>query len=362
MKGAVALHCEVADAVRNVHVALDVAPGSRVALVGRNGSGKSTVLTTVAGLRSGERHFSARIRVGERDVSTLPPHQRSVVLLSQRPALFTHMSVERNVMFGPLSQRNSREAARNTARFLLDAMGIAELAGRTAAQLSGGQAQKVALAQALAADPDVLVLDEPLAALDVDAAEDMRALVSELCAGRTVVFATHDVLDIGAWAERVVHLEQGEVRWDGSSKEFFTHPPHDFLASLTGRAWVPGRIEAGGYFISDGGICLPATAGSAVQARVRALVDPQTLELVPVPQGNGGPEGRSDSGRRVSRVRRLGRLGASTVAWVEDIPVQVPAPQIATITQLERVRVHATAPVWVQERRPQGSPIGPMRH
>lgn len=367
MTGGVALHCEVADAVRNVHVALDVAPGSRVALVGRNGSGKSTVLTTVAGLRTGERHFSARIRVGERDVSALAPHHRSVVLLSQRPPLFTHMSVERNVMFGPLSRGVPREKARKTAHFLLETMDIADLARRAAAHLSGGQAQKVALAQALAADPEVLMLDEPLAALDVDAAEDMRSLVSDLCAGRTIIFATHDVLDIGAWAERVIHLEGGRTLWDGSSADFFAHPANDFLASLTGRTWVRGEMAAGGIFVSAGGVRLPVVADTRVRGTVRALVDPHALALLPAPCADGGLGGHSEAGAGVEqpilpdadvthRVRGLGRLGASTVAWVEDVPVYVPVQQITKVTQLAQARVRATVPVPVERYEPQGPP------
>jgi molybdate transport system ATP-binding protein len=186
---------------------LAVDDGETLAVVGANGAGKSTLLLLVAGLLPPS---SGSVRVdgvvtsggGVRPV----PHRMSVGYLPQDPTLLPHLDCLDNVAFGPRMRGASRRDARRIASGLLDAVGIGELAGRRPGRLSGGQAQRVALARALAVDPRVLLIDEPLASVDVDSRDDLRALIRSSAAGRTTLVVSHDPADVDALADRVVEL------------------------------------------------------------------------------------------------------------------------------------------------------------
>ena len=181
-------------------------------MLGPNGAGKSTLLGVLAGLlRPSEGH----VRLGDADVTDVPPHRRGVGLLAQQALLFPHMTALANVAFGPRAHGVPRRDAEERARELLAAVDAAALEARRPAQMSGGQQQRVALARALAPDPDLLLLDEPLAALDVDAAPAMRSLLRRIVRDRkqTAVLVTHSALDALVLADRVVVLTEG-----GSSK------------------------------------------------------------------------------------------------------------------------------------------------
>src|SRR6185312_16555671 len=181
-------------------VALRVTPGEVLAVLGPNGAGKSTLLDVLAGLL---RPDGGHVRVGDRvltDVAArvhVPAHRRGVGLLAQQALLFPHLSALANVAFGPRAQGVPRRVAVARARELLGAVDAGALADRRPGQLSGGQQQRVALARALAAGPGLLLLDEPLAALDVDATPAMRALLRRTVRdeSRTTVLVTHAALD-----------------------------------------------------------------------------------------------------------------------------------------------------------------------
>lgn len=334
-----AIRCVVRDDRRGVNLSLSAESGERIALVGPNGAGKSTVLEAVAGLlRGGSAHVD--LSVNGCDMRKVPVYQRSAVLLSQQSALFEHMNVRANVEYGPRSRGLSRSDARSFANAILEDVGISHLARRTPGTLSGGQAQKVSLARAIAADPQVLLLDEPLAALDVNAAEDMRVLVARTVERRTVVFATHDVLDIGAWATRVVHIDGGNVVWDGPALDLFARPANDFLASLTGRAWVSGtRVQGEDSFLSDGGVRLPV-APAPITGRVRALIDPAALRVTA-----GGARSTD-----VPERARMSRIGTTPVMWIFDVPVRYVPGAGGTAGDLPPggVTVEATSPVYIE--------------
>jgi molybdate transport system ATP-binding protein len=239
-----AVHAAVAG--RDVDLALDVPSGSVVAVVGPNGSGKTTLLHLVAGLVA---PTSGTVRIGERTVAetatgsaavTVPPHRRHVALLTQRPALFPHLDVLANVMFGPLATGSSRAVAKERAQAELAAVGCAEFASRRAHQLSGGQAQRVAIARALAADPEVVLLDEPLAGLDIAVAAEVRHALAGRLRGRTALLVTHEVLDIWTIADRVAVVEAGRVVASGATADLLARPPTGFLAQLGGTNLLSG--------------------------------------------------------------------------------------------------------------------------
>jgi molybdate transport system ATP-binding protein len=250
-------------------VALRAAPGEVVAVLGPNGAGKSTLLDVLAGLL---RPDAGHVRVGGRaltDVAAhvpIPPHRRGVGLLAQQALLFPHLSALANVAFGPRAQGVPRQAAAERARELLAAVDVGALADRRPGQLSGGQQQRVALARALAAGPGLLLLDEPLAALDVDATPAMRALLRRMVRdeGRTAVLVTHVALDAIVLADRVVVLTDGRVVEEGPTREVLARPRSPFAARVAGLDLVPGTACAGGLKTDDGFVI----AGRASEAEV----------------------------------------------------------------------------------------------
>lgn len=236
-----------------VDVDLDIPAGSTCAILGPNGSGKSTILSILAGLR---RTADTELRIGGADVQSggefVAPHRRSVVLLAQRARLFPHMSVRRNVAFGPAAARLGRAEVAARTQHWLDAVGVADLADRMPGQLSGGQAQRVALARALATEPDVLMLDEPFAALDIAVAQQIRTLLRDLLADRSrvTVIVTHDLIDAVSLADSVVVINRGRIVDAGATRAVLTTPGHPFTASLSGLNLFVGRMLRGA--VDDG--------------------------------------------------------------------------------------------------------------
>ena len=231
---------------RDVVVDLEVEAGYTTAIVGPNGSGKSTVCSVVAGLLDAENGrvvLGGRVLDGPGDF--VRAGRRQVALLSQEPGVFTHMSVLGNVVFALRCQGVSRAEATRQARAELAAVGAEHLASRPGGTLSGGQAARVALARALATGPRLLVLDEPMAALDVTARQEMRRLVARRCAeeGLTLLLVTHDVLDLTTLAEDVVVLDRGRVVEQGPTARILSAPRSDFVAHLTGTAVLTGVVD-----------------------------------------------------------------------------------------------------------------------
>ena len=231
---------------RDVVVDLEVEAGHTTALIGPNGSGKSTVCSVVAGLLDAENgHVVLGGRVLDGPGGFVRAGRRQVALLSQDPGVFTHMSVLGNVVFALRCQGVSRSEAIRRARAELVAVGAEHLASRSGGALSGGQTARVALARALATGPRLLVLDEPMSALDVTARQEMRRLVSRRCAeeGLTLLLVTHDVLDLTALAEDVVVLDRGRVVEQGPTARILSAPRSDFVAHLTGTAVLTGVVD-----------------------------------------------------------------------------------------------------------------------
>jgi molybdate transport system ATP-binding protein len=193
---------------RDVEGALTVADGETVALIGPNGAGKSTVLGMIAGTVPVS---SGTVLVGDVDVTGLPPHRRRVTLLAQDPLLFPHLTALENVAFGPRARGSGRDEAHAVALHWLEAVGLADLAGRKPRQLSGGQAQRVAVARALAIAPDVVMLDEPLRALDADVAPAIRDLLRRVLADVTTILVSHDPEDVRVLADRAIQIVGGRI-------------------------------------------------------------------------------------------------------------------------------------------------------
>jgi molybdate transport system ATP-binding protein len=243
---------------RGVDLGFEVADGETLAVLGPNGSGKSTALGVTAGLvvpDAGRVVLAGRVLtdVGPgRPGIRVPPHARRTALLGQEPLLFPHLDALENVAFGPRSSGTTRGPARRDAQRWLDEVGVGDLASRRPAQLSGGQAQRVAVARALAADPALLLLDEPLAALDVAVLPALRQTLRRVLADRTVVVVTHDPLDALLLADRVVVLEEGRVVEVGPSSSVLSRPRSRFAARLAGLNLVAGTWRDGCVESADG--------------------------------------------------------------------------------------------------------------
>jgi molybdate transport system ATP-binding protein len=248
---------EAAVAERGFDVALRVGPGETVAVMGPNGAGKSTLLSVIAGLHrpdSGRAELSGKtlFDLSPARSTWLPPHRRGTALLAQEPLLFPHLNALENVAFGPRSTGASRQQANSQAARWLAEVEAQDLHERRPAELSGGQAQRVAVARALAADPALLLLDEPMAALDIHSAPLLRRLLKRVLADRPAIIITHDVLDALILADRVVILERGRVSEEGPTREVLERPRSTFAAGLAGLNLIPGSLTADGLTTADG--------------------------------------------------------------------------------------------------------------
>ena len=246
-------------AERAVDLTVAVGDGEIVAILGPNGAGKSTLLSVIAGLLQpevGVARLDGRLLfdVGRADAAPVwvPAHARGVALLAQEPLLFPHLTALDNVAFGPRSIGRSRSESRSQARRWLAEVDAIQYVDRKPAQLSGGQAQRIAVARALAADPHLLLLDEPMAALDVAVAPAMRQMLRRVLADRAVIIVTHDVLDALLLADRVIVVEDGHVVEDGPTAQVLARPRSGFGARIAGLNMVRGTLEGHGVRRADG--------------------------------------------------------------------------------------------------------------
>ncbi|WP_311588509.1 ABC transporter permease [Varibaculum massiliense] len=226
------VHLDAKIAVRNLDVDLDFAPGSATALLGPNGAGKSTIISLLAGTLvpdSGSIKWSV--------------DQPRIVLLAQDPALFPHISVLGNVVFGLRCLGIDKRRAQQLARTQLAAVGMRSFAQRRPNQLSGGQKQRAAIARAMAIEPDVVLLDEPMASLDVEVADQLRVLLRERIGDATTIQVTHDLTDVIALDCQVVVLKHGKVTQSGYWRDLFEETQDRFLQKLTRKAQLDNAIK-----------------------------------------------------------------------------------------------------------------------
>jgi ABC-type Fe3+/spermidine/putrescine transport system ATPase subunit len=214
-------------------VSLSVAEGEFVALLGSSGCGKTTLLRTIAGFA---RPMSGAIHVGGRDITGLPPDRRDMALVFQSYALWPHMTVRQNIGYGLKLRRAPRDRAEGKVAELLAMLGLEGLGDRNVTALSGGQRQRVALGRALAIDPRILLLDEPLSNLDArirqSVRHEIRALQQRL--GITAIHVTHDREEAMVMADRIVILNRGQIEQLGPPEEVYNRPGSPFVARFMG--------------------------------------------------------------------------------------------------------------------------------
>jgi 2-aminoethylphosphonate transport system ATP-binding protein len=215
---------------------LEVAAGEILALIGPSGSGKTTALRAVAGF---VKPAGGRIRIGAADVTDLPPYERGLGMVVQNYALFPHMRADDNVAFGLRAQRADKKLIDERVREALRVVGMSSYAKRYPRELSGGQQQRVAIARALAVRPRVLLLDEPLSALDAQIRRNMVEEIARLhreLPGLTILYVTHDQTEALTLADKIAIMRDGKVSAHGPTAELYRRPPNRFTAEFLGRA------------------------------------------------------------------------------------------------------------------------------
>ncbi|MQY15964.1 Spermidine/putrescine import ATP-binding protein PotA [Streptomyces sp. RB5] len=325
---------------------LTVPQGSFFALLGASGCGKTTTLRMIAGL---ERPTTGRVLLGERDVTALPPHKRPVNTVFQSYALFPHLDVSENVAFG-LRRRGLKSVTKQVTE-VLELVELGHLARRRPSQLSGGQQQRVALARAIVNRPEVLLLDEPLGALDLKLRRQMQLELKRIQTevGITFVHVTHDQEEAMTMADTIAVMNAGRVEQLGAPAELYENPRSAFVANFLGQS---NLIEAGIsgtdgddilLSVGDAKLTLPKSrthaASTATGGTVLAGIRPEKITMTPRAAEADIPGGRN---RLTGTVVDASFTGVST-----QYVVKSPAcPELAVFAQnAERERLAPGADV-----------------
>jgi molybdate transport system ATP-binding protein len=323
----------------DLDVEFTVGDGETVAVLGPNGAGKTTLLCALAGLIPIDR---GRIvidgtTVDDPDTGTyVAPEERSVGFVFQDYLLFPHLSARENVAFGMRARGVARAEARQRADTWLARVGLGDRAGDKPRRLSGGQSQRVALARALAPEPHVLLLDEPLAALDVgtrvELRRELRAQLTSFAGARVLV--THDLLDAVALADRIVVLEDGHVAQEGTIAEVADRPRSRYVADLVGINLLRGRASGHDVTLDGGGVVVVADSD---EGDVYVAVHPSAVAL-----HRNRPEG---SPRNVwsGRVHGTDLLGDRVRVHVDGV---VPLVAEVTPAAVAELGLHDGIDVW----------------
>ncbi len=288
------------EALRDIDLA--VGEGEFVCFLGPSGCGKTTLLRVVAGL---EAPTSGRVELGGRDVTALPPAERDYGIVFQSYALFPNLTVAENVGYGLANRRMPRSAIRERVTELLVLVGLPGSEGKFPAQMSGGQQQRVALARALATSPRLLLLDEPLSALDaivrVRLRDEIRALQRKL--GVTTIMVTHDQEEALSVADRIVVMNHGVIEQIGSPLEVYRDPSTPFVADFVGKVNIlPAAVEANGR-LRVGDQAWYCAGPARAHGQVKAYLRPEDLLARPI-----GPDDVNVFESTIDKIEFLGPL------------------------------------------------------
>lgn len=273
-------------------VSLSVSPGEFISLLGPSGSGKTTTLMMIAGF---EIPNSGQILLDDKDITRLPPHRRELGVIFQNYALFPHMTVTENVAYPLRMRRMAKVEIETRVRRILDQVHLGAFASRYPHQMSGGQQQRVAIARALVFDPPVLLLDEPLGALDKKLREHLRNEIKTLHkeVGKTMIYVTHDQEEALAMSDRVAVMHEGRIRQVSAPKDIYRRPADLFVAGFVGEVnLVPVKLKSGAVY-GPAGETLPAPPWRNADRDATLCVRPEHLRLDPSAIGSsGGIQGR----------------------------------------------------------------------
>ncbi len=317
-------------------LSIEIAPGELVALLGPSGCGKTTALRILAGFETAD---TGSVLVDGKNVSAVPAAKRDMGMVFQSYSLFPNMTALDNVGFGLRMRKMGTPSRRQRAGELLEMVGLAPQARQYPHQLSGGQQQRVALARALAIEPRVLLLDEPLSALDakvrLQLREQIRTLQQRL--GTTTLFVTHDQEEALSMADRVGVMRQGKLEQIAAPDELYDHPATVFVAEFVGvMNRIPAELQADGTVTVLGGT-VPVQGDSARDlgdGPVDVLVRPEGLIMAVIENGNG----------IVTTRTFLGSVTRVAVLLSGDVTVQVDKPSTEAAALAPGTSVSVTLP------------------
>ncbi len=288
------------------NVSVSIGQGEFFTLLGPSGCGKTTLLRMIAGFES---PTSGQILLDGQDITELPPNRRPVNTVFQSYALFPHLTVAQNIAFGLEMLGRPRAEVSATTDRMLALVKLEKLAGRKISQLSGGQQQRIALARALAPQPKVLLLDEPLSALDLKLRKEMQIELKRLQheTGITFIFVTHDQEEALTMSDRIAVMSAGHVQQIGGAREIYTRPVNRFVASFIGETnFLPATADRGRITLSVG----PAVEASGAEGHngaVTVAVRPEQVRIV----------GADEKGALPAAIRNLVYFGTDTHCHLE---------------------------------------------
>ena len=315
------LHRRFGDVIALDGIDLEIASGEFVSFLGPSGCGKTTALRLVAGF---DRPTSGRVLIDGKDITGVPPNRRDIGMVFQAYSLFPNMTAVRNVEFGLRVRKHGRTSRRTRALELLELVGLGNAADRYPHQLSGGMQQRVALARALAIEPRLLLLDEPLSALDakvrVQLREEIRRIQTRL--GITTIYVTHDQEEALSISDRVAVLSHGRIEQIGTPGDIYGAPATPFVAEFVG---TMNRIEStvadpesGRVAYDDSSLEVDAARGRPLGERVLVLVRPEIVEVGAAVTSENGLVGEVVSQTFLGSVTRL-RVLAGPTEWTADL-------------------------------------------
>jgi spermidine/putrescine transport system ATP-binding protein len=289
-------------------VSIEIGSGEFFSLLGPSGCGKTTSLRMIAGF---ERPDAGRILIGEADVTETPPHRRPVNTVFQSYALFPHLTVEQNVAFGLRFKEVGKEEGRRRVGEALELVRLSGYERRRPHQLSGGQQQRVALARALVLSPSVLLLDEPLGALDAKLRRDLQVELKSIQReiGITFLYVTHDQEEALTMSDRLAVMSAGKLEQLGTPREVYEHPATTFVADFIGVSNLMRAHAVGDGHVEVGGVVLRAVGGERrATGVVRLTIRPERVRIE-----SPGAEGEN---RVPATIERFVYLGSTTQVFV----------------------------------------------
>jgi putative spermidine/putrescine transport system ATP-binding protein len=310
-------------------LSINIAPGEFIALLGPSGCGKTTALRALGGLDEVDQ---GRILVGGKDVTNVPTSKRNMGIVFQAYSLFPNMSARDNVAYGLRLRGVNTAARKKKAEEMLELVGLGAQANRYPHQMSGGQQQRVALARALAIEPSVLLLDEPLSALDAKVRRQLREEIRriQIMIGITTLFVTHDQEEALAMGDRVGVMSAGRLEQIAAPTELYDRPKTPFVAEFVGLTnRIPGTAANGSVTVL--GTNVPLLDGSAQSGAVFALVRPENIRIAATPDGSA----------RVAAVSFLGSLCRAQVTLPDEtlVVAQMSAAEATDLQPGTAVRV-----------------------
>ncbi len=337
-------------------ISFEARRGEFVCILGPSGCGKTTLLRIIAGL---ERQDAGRVFFQGRDVSTFPVSKRNVGIVFQSYALFPNLSAAQNVGYGLRNQRQDRSAVRKRVEELLQLVGLELMGPKYPAQLSGGQQQRVALARAMALSPDLLLLDEPLSALDAQVRIMLRSEVRQLQQrlGVTTIMVTHDQEEALTMADRILVMDHGQVVQDGTPLEIYNAPATPFVAAFIGSMnFIGNAMKESDRMVRIGGVTLQVEDGSdRIAPGVPITVAIRPEDVIVAKSGEYAPnalsarvDGLEFRGPRYRVTFRLPLGDAAESTIQADIPIEVikrlgirEGMDVSIQLPVDRIRVYA---------------------